>query len=432
MGGFRVEDAFTVLRLDTTSGLMVNESAQPAPSELTYDGNPTSNFWDRMFTDSGGSDAQIRRLSAVWACVYVLSSAIGLMPFRLYRRDGQSSQEETSHRLAGFLADSPDDARSWQEYRESAMMQCLYKGNGYSQNFWRNGHLVETFLWDEGSLEAKRVNNSRRIAYEVGSNDYGIQPKKYFRPDVTHFKGIKSQGLLGISPMEHCKNALQSAAAHGRHQRKSAERGAPLKGIITGVEPFRNREQADAVRARWAEAFEKAQGDSGVPIFEGNGMKFNSIAMTNTDAQFIEVMNFSVEDIARIFNLPPHQIQHLERATNNNIDILNQEYYKSSLLPWKLRMESQANRDWLTPADRRAGLYVALDPTEFLKADVVKWTESLTKQVAGGMLKPNEARAKAQLPAVEHGDILRVPANTVPVGYDPSDAKGTPSQPPEN
>lgn len=421
-----------MLKYDLKTGKFLNE-AEPAASELDYNGQATEAFYDRMFSDAPSGEQQLRALSAVWACVYVISSAMGLMPYRLYRRsgDGQSTKEETKHRLAGLLQDSPDDSRSWQEFREDAMVQTLYRGNSYSQNFWRRGYLDSVFLWDENTIKAERLMNSRRVVYQVAANDYGIAAGNYFRPDVSHFKGIKGSGIHGISPITHCKNALRAAAAQANFQLKTSEKGGSIRGIMTGAPNFRNKEQANEVRQRWGEAFQKAQGDSGIPIFEGD-MKFHSVSMTNSDAQFLETTRFTIEDVARIFNLPPHQIQHLERATNNNIDLLNQEYYKSSLLPWKLRLEAQPNRDWLTPADRRAGLFIACDPDEFLRADLAKWTDAMAKQIAGGVRSPNEARAKANLPPVEHGDILRVPANTVPVGYDPREVVGTSSQPPEN
>ena len=144
-------------------------------------------------------------------------------------------------------------------------------------------------------------------------------------------------------------------------------------------------------------------------------MKFHPVTMSMRDAQFIESMNFSVLEIARIFNVPPHKIQDLSRATFSNIEHLSREFYMASLVPWITRIEATMNLCLLTQADRDAGLYIRHNADGLLRGDLATRSESYAKQIGAGVMTPNEGRALEDRPPLPGGERLFMPSNTMPI-----------------
>jgi HK97 family phage portal protein len=384
--------------------------AEPADSEVLPLGQVSPAYWARMFGDGGGSG---ERIAAVYACVYVIASSIAAMPLQLYRRDGTSRKREKTHRLAGFLDDAPNGAMTWPQLREAMLYQLVLRGNAYTRNFWRGGHVGEMFPLPQDVVEPK-LTDARRLGYEVRENSAKVPPGLFFVPDLAHFKGMSADGLTGISPIEHCRMTMRAATAITEHGTTTAEKGAPLRGIVTNAPPMRNDEAAKNARARLSSAVAEAGRGDGVAIFEGD-LKFTPVSMSMRDAQFIESMRFSVEEIARIFNVPPHKIQMLERATFNNIEHLSREFYSAALLPWITRIESTLNACLLTKGDREAGIYLRHNADGLLRGDLATRAEAYTKQIGSGILTPNEARAMEERDAIEGGDNAFFPVNLAPL-----------------
>jgi HK97 family phage portal protein len=217
-----------------------------------------------------------------------------------------------------------------------------------------------------------------------------------------------------------------AAAALTRYGRTTAEDGQPIRGIITAETTFKNDQQARQVRSRWGEAWNDAKNGDGIAIFEGGDMKFHPVTMSMRDAQFIESMNFSVLEICRIFNVPPHKVQDLSRATFSNIEHLSREFYMATLVPWITRLEATLNRCLLTEGDRAAGLYLRHNADGLLRGDLATRSASYAQQITNGVLTPNEARMLEDRPPMEGGDRLFFPVNLAPIDQ----AGSAPTTPP--
>ncbi len=368
--------------------------------------------WAKMWGKDEASTAD--RLAAVYGCVNVIASSIAAMPLQLYRKTGERREREGDHPLARLLDGAPNEAMTWPQLREAQLYQQILRGNAHSRGFWSGGQVREIFPIPHGTVKAK-LTDARRIRYEIGANDFKIPTGEFGIPEILHFKALTMDGIEGINPIRHCRLATSSASALARYGKNTAEEGQPLRGIITAETTFKNGDQAKQVRARWGEAWNDAKNGDGIAIFEGGDMKWHPVTMSMRDAQFIESMSFSVLEICRIFNVPPHKLQDLSRATFSNIEHLSKEFYMATLVPWITRIEATMNQCLLTAGDRAAGLYLRHNADGLLRGDLVSRSDSFSKQVGCGAMTPNEARALEDRPPLEGGDQLFVPSNTVPI-----------------
>lgn len=350
------------------------------------------------------------------------------MPLQLYRQNGERRERETKHRLAGLLSDCPNEAMTWPQLREALLYQVILRGNSHSRQFWSGGYVREMFPLPFGSVTAS-ITDLRRVVYEVGTNEFKIPPGRFFRPDIAHYKALTGTGIEGINPIQHCRLSTAAGVALARYGKTSAESGQPLRGIITAQTVFKNPDQAKQVRGRWGEAYRDSVNGDGIAIFEGGDMKFHQVTMSMRDAQFIENMEFTVAEICRIFNVPPHKIQKLDRATFNNIEHLSREFYIATLVPWLTRIEATLNQCLLTEGDRRAGLYLRHNADGLLRGDLQSRSESYQKQIGSGVMTPNEGRALEDRPPLPGGDVLVFPTNHVPLEKLGQETTNPPSDP---
>jgi HK97 family phage portal protein len=370
--------------------------------------------WRRMWGDGDGGTSSADRLAAVYGCVSVIASSIAAMPLQLYRSTGDKRERERKHRLAGFLADAPNEAMTWPQLREALLYTMILRGNSHSRQFWSGGFVREMFPLPLGTVTSK-ITDLRRVVYEIGTNPWKVPAGNFSKPDVAHFKALSADGIDGINPIKHCRLSTAAAAALATYGKNSAEDGQPIRGIITAETTFKHDGQAKEVRKRWSEAWRGAQNGDGVAIFEGGDMKFHQVTMSMRDAQFIESMSFSVEEICRIFNVPPHKVQKLDRATFNNIEHLSREFYMATLVPWITRVEATLNQCLLTKGDRDAGFYLRHNADGLLRGDLQSRSEAMAKQIGSGLMTPNEGRALEDRAPLPGGDVLIFASNHVPL-----------------
>jgi HK97 family phage portal protein len=423
-------------RIRAATAAFVASSNTPAvPVEAPATGGtldvtaPVSN-WQRLWGDGDGATSSADRLAAVYGCVSVIASSIAAMPLQLYKSDGARRERERKHRLAGFLGDAPNEAMTWTQLREAILYTMILRGNAHARCFWSSGFVREMFPLPYGSVTSK-ITDLRRVVYEIGSNPWKVPAGSVSRPDLAHFKALSADGIDGINPIKHCRLSTSAASALALYGKNSAEEGQPIRGFITSQNTFKNDNQAKDIRRRWSEAWQGAKNGDGVAIFEGGDMKFHQVTMSMRDAQFIESMSFSVEEICRIFNVPPHKVQKLDRATFNNIEHLSREFYIATLVPWITRIEATLNQCLLTKGDREAGYYLRHNADGLLRGDLASRSEAMSKQISSALMTPNEGRALEDRPPLPGGDVLIFSSNHVPLEKLGAESAEPGAQPPK-
>ncbi len=385
--------------------------AEAVAEELTPSTNLNEYHFDRIFQTSTISPD---RIAAVFACANVISSSIAAMPLSLYKKTGKTREKVVSHRMAEFLADAPNKAMGWQSLREMTLFSMALRGRHYWRVYRAAGHVVEVFPVHVEAVSFKI--EARRARYKLTDTLAGVKGGNFTGEQIAHFRNLTGIDGQGISPIEHCAQTVNSAGCLQTYGEKSAANGQPLKGVVTGAPPSKNPEVAKKIRSNWRDSFkESQQGGDGVVILEGERMQFQAVSMSMRDAQFIEQMKFSVIEIARIYNVPPHKIQELENATYSNIEHQSLEFYTSTLIPWVLRFEEVLNQTLLTTSERAQGYYFHHNADGLLRGDLKTRMEANSAAIMSGQVTPNEARALEEREGLEGGDRLLVGVNQTPL-----------------
>lgn len=362
--------------------------------------------------DAPYSPATALRVSAVLACAKVIAETVATLPLHLYRASGKGDEERervSNHSLAALLSESPNEAMTWSELRESVLLHQVLSGNGYAEVFWSRRGQVESIETIPSQLVTPKRTASRSLVYDVLPGFQADRRRTLSMPNIAHFKGLTLDGLVGISPIEAARNAYQNAQMLGDALNEGMCNGVSIRGVLEHPGTFKDKDTAERVRNSWESAYSGPRGRK-VAILE-QGMRYSPVVVNMRDLQFIEAQQMSVVEIARIFRVPPHKIQHLDKATYSNIEHQGVEFYRDTILPWLVRWEQVLNRTLLTAGDRAQGYYLAHNPEGVLRGDFAARMDGYTKAIGNGIMTVNEVRRKENLPPSEDGDDLFMPVN---------------------
>lgn len=419
------------LKFDIDSGKFLNSTCDQGESgDEPEDLQSLQNceYWQAVF-GSDWSEGSPERISAVYACVNVIASAISCLPLKVYKSIDGGGRELAEASISDLFRNRPNELMTWKQLRECQLWNLLLKGNHFLRIYRTSGKVSEVVPAHEDHVNVK-WSNSRKISYDISGSELKIDGKGLKKDQVAHFKGLATNGLEGISVIQNCKKVFAQATSMLKMGAKNSEQGGKINGIVSIPGSFKNDEKRKEARKSLDEAVRKSSAGNGFLMLESDA-KFHATSMTLQDAQYIEQMKFSVEEIARIFNVPQHKIGNLDRATFNNIEVLNSEFYTATLLPWIERIEEVMNLTLLTEGERKQGMYFKHNVDSILRADIKTRSESYSKQITSGVMTPNEARELEERAPVDGGDKAYFPINHQPLDQ-PLNTEPKPTEPNED
>ena len=328
------------------------------------------------------------RVSAVYACVRILAESVGQLPLILYRRRDDGGKERvTDHESIRVVARRPNPWQTSFEWRETMQGHLALRGNAYSFiNRLGRGTLRELLPISPDRVTVKQEDNFE-VLYEVNMPDGRLQA---FKADqILHFRGLSSNGFTGLSPVALHREAMGLAMATEKHGGRLFGNGAQPLGALQHPGEL-GKEGRDNIRDSFDETYAGVDNAFKTLILE-EGMEWKSLGMTNEDSQFLETRKFQVNEIARIFRIPPHMIADLEKATFSNIESQAREFVKYSLSPWLVRWEQMLNRALLTE-DEQDELFFEFLVDGFLRGDTKARHDSYKTAILTGYFTRNEVR----------------------------------------
>lgn len=346
------------------------------------------------------------RVTAVYACVMVIAETLGQLPLILYMRNGDKKQRATAHRLYSLLHDAPNDFQTAFDYKVTKTAHVILKGAAYSFiNRSVTGEVLELLPMQPDKVDIKqRKDYSLNITFtDLDGNKIPLRQDQVFR-----ITGFSMNGVNGISPIEYQKRTIGIAVAADNHAASTFKNGAKMSGILMNAGHFSSGEVANRVRESWDESTSGTNINK-TAVLE-DGLEWKSVSMNNRDAQYIEARQFQVEDIARIFRVPPHKIGHLLRSTNNNIEQQGLEFVTDTMLPWIRRWEQSITRD-LIGRDNAQRYYAEVLVDALLRGDLKARADFYMKSVGGPWMTINEARRHENRDPIPGGDELILPMN---------------------
>lgn len=352
---------------------------------------------------------------AVRGAIALIAESCASVAWTVHRRVGDQREVATDHPLSLLIRDGANSFTSWPEFVAGVVSDALRYGRGYALAT-RGGddRLLELLRLPAGSVTREQVTPLDEPVYRVNLRGGGMLTLS--RKDV-----LEVSCLDGRSPVQDGREAISLAASLERHAGRLMGKGARPSAVLerttptgtTGIGP-RDPQEAREKGDRFGEAYGGPDA-SGAILTLPVGMTFKPVTFSSVDLQFAEMRKFQVEEIARIFRVPPTLLQHLDKASLNNTYELASQFGKFCLSYYVTIIEAALRITCLT-ADERDAYIIEGDMSELMKADMAARFEAYSKGLTAGILAPNEPRAWENLPPKAGGDELRMPLNTAPGG----------------
>ena len=291
------------------------------------------------------------------------------------------------------------------------LTHLLLWGNSYSQILRAGrGNIVGIYPLLPDRMEVDR-DDKGMLTYTYSTTN-GQQVK--LRPeDVLHIPGLGFDGVMGYSPIAVERNAVGLSIAAEEFGSKFFGNGATPSGILTHPNTVKNPK---ALRESWMAAYGGSSNSNRIAILE-EGMTFTRISMPNNEAQFLETRKFQVEEICRIYRVPPHMIGDLEHATFSNIEHQSIDFAVHCIRPWLVRIEQSVNRALFTE-NEKGRYYCQFNLDGLMRGSYKERMEGYAIGRQNGFLSANDIRRlenQNPIPASEGGDAYLVNGNMIPI-----------------
>ena len=359
------------------------------------------------------------QMTAVYSCVRILAEAVAGLPLHLYKYTAEGGKEKAiDHPLYRLLHDEPNPEMSSFVFRETLMTHLLLWGNAYAQVI-RNGknEVIALYPLMPNKMSVDRDENGHLYYTYYRGSDEAIKNKEFavtLQPsDVLHIPGLGFDGLVGYSPIAMAKNAIGMAIACEEYGAKFFANGATPGGVLEHPGAIKDPQR---VRESWQAAFGGSSNSNKVAVLE-EGMKYTPISISPEQAQFLETRKFQINEIARIFRVPPHMVGDLEKSSFSNIEQQSLEFVKYTLDPWVIRWEQSIMRALLSNAEKK-DYFVKFNLEGLLRGDYQSRMNGYAIGRQNGWMSANDIRELENLdriPAEEGGDLYLINGNMLPL-----------------
>lgn len=355
-------------------------------------------YWSDFLATRGGGAVTPKRaesISAVYACVAAISETIASLPLILYRRTDDGGRDRaTDHPLYRVLHDSPNGQQSALEFREMLQAAVLLRGNAFAEiRFGWDGQVRELVPIHNDRINVVELDNGR-LGYDVIDGKGRV--RRLVQEEVFHLRHRSEDGRVGISPIAAAREVLELALSERDHGVSTFRNGTRLSGILQTPGTI-SPEQREQLAAAWAQRHEGAANHGKTAIL-GAGVEFKPVSMTLEDAEWIAARQFSVEEVARLFRVPPTVIGDLRHGNYSNAVEMSRVFVTHTLRRHLTAWEQAISRQLLTEAGRRT--YFGEHSLEaVLRGDSLNRAQFYERGIADGWLDVDEVRRLENLPA---------------------------------
>jgi len=375
---------------------------------------PTDDLnWWRPATTSSGKTVTVDsalQLSATWACVRLVSETVSTLPLKIYERmpDG-SRQTASSHPLYDILCRSPNTEMTPSRFMLQVVASICLWGNAYVEKRYIGSRLVDLNPIKPQTVRVKRLDNGA-LSYVVTEN--GIT-RTIAESKMMHIRGFGLDGMLGLSIIATGRETFGAAGAAEEAAAKVFSTGMQTSGYIS-TEASLKPEQREKIRQS-IERFSGSKNAGRVMVLE-HGMTYQGISMNPEAAQMLQTRAFGIEEICRLFRVPPFMVGHLDKQSSwaSSTEAMNLQFLSNTLRPLLVNVEQEITR-CLLPASDAERYFVSFNVEGLLRADSKGRTEFYNSALNNGWMSRNEVRQKEDLPPIAGGDIYTVQSALIPI-----------------
>ena len=372
-------------------------------------------------SDSGENvnEKSAMQIVTVYACVRLLAETVAGLPLHLYRaQDDNNKEKAKEHPLYKLLYRQPNPEMTSFSFRETMMTHLLLWGNAYAQII-RDGrnNILSLYPLLPENMEVDRDKQGRIVYIYTSYTDETpkLQNKQIvFRADeILHIPGLGFNGLIGFSPIAMMKNALGMNLAVEKYGSAFFKNGAQPSGVLEHPGVLKNPEK---IRQNWSDVYGGPNNAHKVAVLE-EGMSYKAISLPPEDSQFLSTRQFGVNEICRIFRVPPHMVQDLSHATFSNIEHQSIDYVTYTLKPWLDRWEQSIIKDLLLP-DEQDNYFPSFNVDGLLRGDYGSRMQGYATGISNGFLSPNDVHRLENMPLIpaeKGGDSYYLNGGYVPL-----------------
>lgn len=351
--------------------------------------------------------------TAVYACVRILAEAVASLPLHVYEyQDDGGKKLVHDHPLYYLLHDEPNPEMTSFVFRETLMSHLLIWGNAYAQIIRDGaGRVLGLYPLLPDKMDVQR--DDRGNIYYVYSRNSDENPmfKEYGdirlkAEDVLHIPGLGFDGLIGYSPIAMAKNAVGMTLACEEYGASFFANGANPGGVLEHPGVLKDPSK---VRESWNSVYRGVNNAHKIAVLE-EGMKYQQIGIPPEEAQFLETRKFQINEIARLYRIPPHMVGDLDKSSFSNIEQQSLEFVKYTLDPWVIRWEQSLQRSLLLPGEKEK-YFIKLNVDGLLRGDYQSRMNGYAVGRQNGWFSANDIREMENMnpiPDEEGGNLYLI------------------------
>lgn len=375
----------------------------------------SGDFWQEWSgTSSSGKVVtadKAMQLSAVWACVRLLSESISTLPIKIYKSESDGSRSlAKDHPIYRLLCKQPNFEMTPSRFMLMVVASLCLRGNSFIEKKYIGSKLVALEPLLPQNMMVKRSDQTGMLEYKY-TDPLGQKTRTIPTNKIMHIRGFGMDGICGMIPVKIGRDVIGAALSVEESAAKIFENGLQSSGFLSSELPL-NDEQRERIRS-YLLSFVGSKNAGKMMVLEG-GMKYNNVTMNPEAAQMLESRTFSIEEICRWFRVPPFMVGHMDKQSSwaSSVEGMNMQFLTNTLRPLLVNIEQEISRCLLNGDD---DYYAEFSVEGLLRADSAGRSAYYTTALQNGWMSRNDVRRLENLPPIEGGDIYTVQLNLTPL-----------------
>ncbi|EPP3372432.1 phage portal protein [Proteus mirabilis] len=375
----------------------------------------SGDFWQEWSgTSSSGKVVtadKAMQLSAVWACVRLLSESISTLPIKIYKSESDGSRSlAKDHPIYRLLCKQPNVEMTPSRFMLMVVASLCLRGNSFIEKKYIGSKLVALEPLLPQNMTVKRSEQTGMLEYKY-TDPLGQKIRTIPTNKIMHIRGFGMDGICGMIPVKIGRDVIGAALSVEESAAKIFENGLQSSGFLSSEQSL-NDEQRERIRS-YLLSFVGSKNAGKMMVLEG-GMKYNNVTMNPEAAQMLESRTFSIEEICRWFRVPPFMVGHMDKQSSwaSSVEGMNMQFLTNTLRPLLVNIEQEISRCLLNGDD---DYYAEFSVEGLLRADSAGRSAYYTTALQNGWMSRNDVRRLENLPPIEGGDIYTVQLNLTPL-----------------
>ncbi|HID7796933.1 TPA: phage portal protein [Proteus mirabilis] len=351
------------------------------------------------------------QLSAVWACVRLLSESISTLPIKIYKSESDGSRSlAKDHPIYRLLCKQPNFEMTPSRFMLMVVASLCLRGNSFIEKKYIGSKLVALEPLLPQNMMVKRSDQTGMLEYKY-TDPLGQKTRTIPTNKIMHIRGFGMDGICGMIPVKIGRDVIGAALSVEESAAKIFENGLQSSGFLSSEFPL-DDEQRERIRS-YLLSFVGSKNAGKMMVLEG-GMKYNNVTMNPEAAQMLESRTFSIEEICRWFRVPPFMVGHMDKQSSwaSSVEGMNMQFLTNTLRPLLVNIEQEISRCLLNGDD---DYYAEFSVEGLLRADSAGRSAYYTTALQNGWMSRNDVRRLENLPPIEGGDIYTVQLNLTPL-----------------